>query len=111
MPHPMARVHNNRQVRVIANDGHSVNIERIASIGAVDRYNPALAQHHLFVALREQILGGGEPLVDGGVRRAFEQHGLARSSCRHQQREVLHAARPNLQDVHIIGDQLHIVRV
>ena len=65
---------------------------------------PALAERHLVVAARDDVLGGHEPLLDGGGRAALQQHRLADLPELLQEREVLHVARADLEDVGVLGD-------
>ena len=51
----------------------------------------------------DDVLGRHQQLLDGGAHAALEQHGLAQLAHRLQQREVLHVARADLEDVGVLG--------
>ena len=69
---------------------------------------PRSTEQHVRIAVRDQVLGGHEQLLDGRAETALQQHGTSAAAERFQQREVLHVAGPDLHDVGVVGDQLHV---
>ena len=68
----------------------------------------ALAEDDVRVAVRDHVLGRHEKLLDGGAHAALQQHGAAAFAERLEQREVLHVARADLQNVGVLGDQVDV---
>ena len=104
------RVHDHRQVRQPLRDRHRADVQGVPR-RLLERPDAALAQHDVQVAALGDVLGGHQPLLDGGVHAALEHHRLAHPADRLQQREVLHVARADLQHVRVAGDQVHVTRV
>ena len=75
-PARVAGVDDDRQVRVALDDGHGGDVERVAR-GVLERADAALAEHHLLVAVGEDVLGGQQQLFDRAHHAALQQHGLA----------------------------------
>ena len=99
------RIHEDRQVRDPLDVGDRREIERVP--GVVDeRPHAALAEDHLVVALREQVLGRQQQLLDRGRHAALQKHRLAQASEPLQEREVLHVPRADLQTVGVLGDDV-----
>src|SRR5216683_2869032 len=105
----LRRIDDHGQVRELAHERHRVEVQREPSRG-LERADAALAKDHAAVALRQHVLGGEQPLLDGRRHAALEQHGLARAPGLLQQRVVLHVARAELKDVRVPRDHLHVVR-
>ncbi len=82
-------------------------VPRVALKGA----DPALAQDHVGVAARQQVLRRQQPLLDRRGDAALEQDGLPRAPQLAQQREVLHVPRADLQDVGVARDDLDLADV
>src|SRR4029453_15833648 len=97
-------------------------IESIPCCG-LEGSNSALAQDHVVIATRQNVLGREQPLLDGGGNAPLEQHGFASVPKLAKQRVILHVARTHLEhvvvlpnqldlaDVHHFGDELQVVRV
>ncbi len=69
---------------------------------------PALAEHHVRVALLEDVLGGHQQLLERRGEAALEQRRAAGAADLREQRVVLHVARADLDHV---GDLQHVVEV
>ena len=66
--------------------------------------NAALAKHDVVVALGEDIFRGHEEFVESGGHAAFKKDGEFGAASSLEEREVLHVARADLNDV---GVMLH----
>ena len=66
----------------------------------------AFAEHHVVVAFGKDVLGGHEELVERGGHAALEEDGLFGTPCALEQREVLHVASADLDDVGIFLDEV-----
>jgi hypothetical protein len=104
------RVHDHRQVRQPLRDRHRADVERVAR-RLLERPDAAFAEHDVEVAALGDVLGGHQPLLDGGAHPALEHHRLAGAADRLQEREVLHVTGADLQHVGVGSDQLDIGRV
>ena len=102
------RVDDDRQVRQVVHQRHRREVQRVAR-GRLERPDAALAQDDLRVAGRGDVLGGHQPLLDRGAEAALEHHRPARAPAREQQREVLHVARADLEDVRVLGHDVDLV--
>src|SRR5215207_9399211 len=87
----VARVDHDRQVRQLAQHrhGHQVEGEAVARLVGADA---ALAQHHLLVALLQDVLRRHEELLERRRQAALQEHRLARAAHLGEQRVVLHVA-------------------
>src|SRR6266850_1189196 len=106
----VARVGDDRQVTQLLHDRNRGDVERVARRG-LERADAALAQDHVVVAAREDVLGREQPFLDGRGDAALEQHRLAGVTELPQQRVVLHVARAHLEDVAVLRDQLDLADV
>ena len=84
--------------------GTAREVEREARRG-LERADAALAQHHVLVALLEDVVGGHQQLVERRRQPALEQHRLAELAGDLEQRVVLHVARADLDHVGVLGDR------
>ena len=106
-PAALARIDDDRQVRLLLHDGDGAQVERVARIG-LEGANAALAQEHVGVAVREHVLGRQQPFLDLHGHAALEQHRLAAAGRLGDEGEILRVARADLQDVGVLGDQVHV---
>src|SRR5690606_16759495 len=93
-------VHDDGQVRELADEGEDAEVEGVAR-HRLEGADAALAEDDLPVAGGEDVLGGHEPLLDGGGEAALEHDGLADGAELLEEGEVLHVARAYLQNVGI----------
>ncbi len=100
----MRGVDDDRQVRDAAQKRKHAEVERVAG-ERLERADAALAQDDVAVAARDDVLGGHEPLLDGRGQPAFQHHRFAELADALEEREVLHVARTDLEDVGIFGDE------
>ncbi|MNS70374.1 hypothetical protein D3C72_1037170 [compost metagenome] len=106
----MAGVGHHRQVAEALDQRDGGHVEGVAG-GVVVGADAALAEDHLAVARGEQVLGGEQPLLDGGGGAALEHDRLARATRALEQGEVLHVARADLDDVGVALDELEALVV
>jgi hypothetical protein len=106
----MARVGQDGQVTELLHHGNGRDVERIARV-ALERANPALAQHDIHVAAGQDVLGGQQPLFNRGRDAALQENRRARATEFSQQGKVLHVARANLQDMRVLLNQLELADV
>src|SRR5579875_665008 len=70
-----------------------------------------LAEDHVVIALREDILGGHQELIQRGRHPAFQEDRLFRPPHALEQREILHVTRAHLQHIGILLNQIAIHRI
>ena len=104
----VAGVHDDGQMGLFVDDGHGGKVQRVAGV-FFKRADAALAEDDLLVAAGHDVLGAHEQLLEGAGKAALEQDGLAQLAKLTQEVEVLHVARADLNDVHILeqGQVLH----
>ncbi len=103
----MARVHDHREVGELLEDDDGREIQGV-SRGRLEGADPPLAEDDLAVALREDVLGRHEELLDRRHHPPLEQDGLASLAHFFQQGEILDVARADLEDVGIGLDEIHV---
>ncbi len=101
----VAGVDEDGQVAEALHGGNDAEVERVAGVIGKGAH-AALAEDDLVVALAHDVLGGHEELVERGAHAALEQDGLAQAAGLLEQREVLHVARADLDDVGPFGDEI-----
>ena len=84
------------------NDGE---IKRVAGEIGEGAY-AAFAEHHVVVALGEDVLGGHEKFVEGGGHAALQKYRKLGAAGTLEEREILHVARADLDDVGILFDEV-----
>ena len=94
----MARVHEDGQVASLLDDGHGREVERVAR-GGLERADAALAQDDVGVALARtySALISHSSIV--ARQAALEEDRQAGPADGLEEREVLHVARADLEDV------------
>src|SRR5215472_3381176 len=101
----VAGIDEDRQVATLLNRRNDREVERIAGkIG--ECANAALAKHHIVVALREDVFRGHQELIKRGGHTALEKNWLLCASGPLEEREILHIARANLDDVGVFLDKI-----
>ena len=80
---------------------HRTDIEDIARIG-LKGADAALAENDIVIAARHDVFGAHQPFLIGRGKTALQQHRLLLMTELFQQRKVLHIARTNLNDIHIL---------
>ena len=88
-------------MRQLLEHGHGREVERVARV-VVKRADAALAEDDLLVAAGHDVLGAHEQLLERAGQTALEQDGLAQLAELTQEIEVLHIARADLNDIHIL---------
>ena len=101
----MARVGNDRQMAETLDRRDDAEVERVARVVG-ERADAALAQDHVVVAFRQDVLGGHQEFFERGRHAALEQHRFARPSGVAQQGEVLHVASADLDAVGILDHEV-----
>ena len=109
-PGAVRRIDDDRQMRLLPQDRHGGEVERVAG-GGLERANPAFAEDDVRVAGGQHVLGGEQPFLDRRRQATLQQDGAAALAHRLQEREVLHVARADLEDVDVLVEDLDVVRV
>ncbi len=95
---PVTRIDEDWQVRQSLGGRDDGQIERVAAVIG-ERSDAPFAENHLIVAAGQYVFRGHEPFFQRGAHATFEQHRLARLRYPLEEREVLHIAGANLNDV------------
>src|SRR6185312_10469995 len=98
----MAWVCNNGKVRDVLDQRNGSRIEGVAQ-RCIEGANATFAEDDVGITVAERDLGGLEKIVDGGHHAALKQKRLAGSGRGFDEREVLHAARADLENVGVLG--------
>lgn len=104
VPRCMARIGDHRMVRDLLEERNAGGIEGVAHC-CLKGADAAFAEDDVGVAVVQNYVRRAQKVSDGGHHAALQEDRLAGSRRRFQQRVVLHAARADLQDVGILGDQ------
>ena len=86
--------------------GHRREIQGVARMQRESPY-PALTQNHLVIPLRHDVLRGEQPFIERRGHATLQKDRQLRSSGASEQRKVLHIARPDLNDVAVLLNQIH----
>ena len=84
------------------NNGEIECVAREVGEGA----DSAFAEHDVVVAFGEDIFGGHEEFVESGGHAALEENGSFGATGAFEEREVLHIAGADLDDVGVVLDQI-----
>src|SRR5271165_4002631 len=106
----VAGIGDDRQVTQALHSGNHAEIERVARV-IDERAHAALAQHHIVVALTHHVFGGHEKFFERRRNAPLQQYRLAGASGALKQREVLHVAGAELDNVGIFLNQLQRLMV
>src|SRR5579875_356561 len=90
--------------------GYGAQIQHVAR-RIFKRTHAALTQHHVGIALRQNVLCRHQQVFDCGAHAALEQHRLACLADFTQQVEVLHVASANLKHIGVAKDHIDLPRV
>src|SRR5215208_5651187 len=108
------RVHDHRQIRQPLGHDDRGQVEREAR-ARFERADPTLAQHHVVPTRGRHVLGREQPLLHRRREPPLQDNAVVRARYRGadapQEREVRHVARPDLQNIGVLHDQLYVVRV
>jgi len=105
----VARVADHRQMGEALDQRNRRDVHRVAR-GGLEGADAALAEHHARVALREDVFGRQQQLLDRRRHPALEQPRLRLLATGVEQREVLHVAGADLEDICVLRDQIHVLR-
>ena len=101
----VAGIDEDRQVAALFDGGNDGEVERVArEVG--EGADAALAEDDVVVAFGHDVFGGHEQFFERGGHAAFEQHRLLGAAGALEQREVLHVARADLDDVGVFLDEV-----
>ena len=93
------------QVAALLDGGNDGKIEGVAGeVG--EGAHAALAEHDVVVALGEDVFGGHEKFVERGGHAALEKDGKFGAAGALEEREILHVARADLDDVGVFLDEV-----
>ncbi len=110
LPGRVRRVDPDRQVGQLVDERHGGHVERVA-VGRLEGPDAALAEDHVRVAARHDVLGRHQPLLDRAREASLEEHRPSDPPDGHQERVVLHVPGADLEDVGVLGDVLHLARL
>src|SRR5882672_6838717 len=88
----------------VGEDDEFLGEEGLHAIG--EGAHAALAEHYVVIALRENVLGGHEEFVERCGHAALEENGFLGAAGAFEQREILHVARTDLDDVGVLLDEV-----
>src|SRR6267378_8582720 len=101
----VAGIDEDGQVAALLDGGDDGEVERVArKVGK--GADAALAKHDVVVALRHDVFGGHEKFVERGGHAALEEDVLFGAAGALEQREILHVARADLNDVGVFLDKV-----
>src|ERR1017187_7645810 len=98
----MRRVREKREMREATCREESAEVER-PTRRLLERADATLAEDHVLAARVEEVLGRGEPLLDGRSEPAFQKDGAGASARFLQEVVVLAVPRADLQHVGPLG--------
>jgi hypothetical protein len=98
-------IDHDRQVAAAFDGGDDCEIQRVArEVGKST--DAAFAESDLVVSFGEDVFGGHEKFVERGGHAALEEDGFFRAAGAFEQREILHVARADLDDVGVLLDEI-----
>ncbi len=101
----VAGIDENGEVAALFDGGNDREVEGIAGkIG--EGANAAFAEHDVVIAFGEDVFGGHEKFVEGGRHAAFEQDGFFGAAGALEEREILHIAGADLDDVGVFLNEV-----
>ena len=106
----VARVDDDRQVAQPLDVRHDRQVEHVAR-RVLERPDPALAEDHPAVALRQDVLGRHQQVLDRRAHAPLQQDGRAGPADLLEQVEVLHVPRADLDDVGVALDEVDLAGV
>ncbi len=106
----MAGVDDDRQMALALHVRHRTHVEHVAR-RILEGTHAALAQHHVGIAFRQDVLRRHQHVLDRGAHAALQQHRLMGLADLLEQVEVLHVAGADLEHVAVAFHQRHLTRV
>jgi hypothetical protein len=101
----VAGIDKDRQVTALLDGGDDGEVERVAGkIG--ERSNASLAQHHIVITFGEDVFRGHQEFVERGGHTPFQENGLFGVAGALEEREILHVARSDLDNVRVLLDEV-----
>src|SRR6266404_6023325 len=101
----VAGINDDGQVAEALDGRHDAEIECVAGVIGESPHS-ALAENYVVVALAHDVLGGHEKFFERCRDAAFQQDGFAGASGALEQREVLHVAGADLDDIGVLVDEV-----
>jgi len=101
----VTRVHDDGQMAAALDGGNDGEVERIAGMVG-EGAHAALAENHVVVAFGEDVFGGHEEFVERGGHAALQEDGFFGVAGALEEREILHVARADLDDVGVLLDEV-----
>src|SRR5579884_1699779 len=92
---------------MLLQNGNGGQVERVACVAPIEGHYAAFTKNDVRIVLAEHVLGGKKELVYRCRGPALEKNWLSAFAGLDQERKVLHGTRPNLENIHIIGDERH----
>jgi len=93
------------QVAAFFNGGDDRQIESVAGMVG-ECAHAAFAEHHVVIAFAQDVFGGHQELVEGGGHAALEEDGFFGAAGALEQREILHVAGADLDNVGVFFDEV-----
>src|ERR671932_1094651 len=107
-------IHDHRQVGEALGHDDRGEVEREPR-GGLEGADAPLAEHDVIPARARHVLGGQEPLLHGRGEPALEENAAVRARYRRsnasEQRKVSRVARPDLEDLRVLHNQVDVVGV
>jgi len=103
----VTRIQNYRQVCQLIERWNRGDIAGVPRSG-LKRANAPLAQNHIRISMRHDVLRGHQQLFHRAAHATLQQHRTAAFSQRLEQDEILHVARADLHHVGVLGDQIDV---
>ena len=101
----VGRIDENGEVAAFFHGGDDGEIESVAGkIG--EGADAAFAEHDVIVAFGEDVFGGHEEFVESGGHAALEENGGLGAASAFEEREILHVAGADLNDVGVFLDEV-----
>jgi len=101
----VGRIDENGEVAALFYRGDYREIERVArEIG--EGADTAFTEHDVVVAFGEDVFGGHEEFIESGGHAAFEKDGKLGAACSFEEREILHVASADLDDIGVLFDEV-----
>ncbi len=101
----MAGIDEDGKMTALFDGGDDGEVERVAGkIG--EGADATLAEHDVVVALGEDVFGGHEEFIESGGHAAFEENGKFGAAGAFEEREILHIAGADLDDIGVLLDEI-----
>jgi hypothetical protein len=104
----MAGIDDNRQMTQLFHHRYGGKVEAVSGI-RFEAANTPLTEHHRFVPVGHQILGGHQPFLYSGSKATLEHHGYSRSAHGFEQFKILHIPGTDLEHIDEIPHHFELI--